>query len=90
MLFAAILVWWQGTSPPTEVTAGASAAAPQRPSPLPGLLASALLAGLAAWFFLRLQERAALGRQSRTELHALCDLLDVWQWQTDAQHRLVV
>ncbi|HEX7440558.1 MAG TPA: ATP-binding protein [Caldimonas sp.] len=54
------------------------------------MLASALLAGLAAWFFLRLQERAALGRQSRTELHALCDLLDVWQWQTDAQHRLVV
>lgn len=90
VLLATIFVWWQVAPPPTEVTAGASIAGPQRSSPLPGLLASALVAGLAAWFFLRLQSRAALGRQSRTQLHALCDLLDLWQWQTDAQHRLVV
>jgi signal transduction histidine kinase len=90
VLIAATLVWWQVAPPPTEVTASASTAGPQRSSPLPGLLASALVAGLAAWFFLRLQSRAARGRESRTQLQALCDLLDVWQWQTDAQHRLVL
>ena len=52
-------------------------------SPL-GLVA----AGLAGWLLARRRSGQAL-REARTELQQLRQTLDDWQWQTDAQHRLV-
>ena len=45
-------------------------------------------AGLAGWLLGRRRGERAL-RDARTELQQLQQTLDTWQWQTDAQHRLV-
>lgn len=52
-------------------------------SPL-GLAAAAA----AGWLLARRQGDRAL-REARTELQLMRQTLDVWQWQTDTQHRLV-
>jgi signal transduction histidine kinase len=46
-------------------------------------------AGVTLWITRREQRLAAEMRQARGELQALADTLDVWQWRTDAEHRLV-
>ncbi|TXC65608.1 hypothetical protein FSC37_04560 [Piscinibacter aquaticus] len=53
---------------------------------LPSLLIGALLARL--WVREQRRMRDAL-RRAREELRALQEQLDVWQWRTDAMHRLV-
>ena len=52
-----------------------------------GALAIALLA--AGWALLGRRRADLQLREARTHLQSLGDLLDVWQWQTDAEHRLV-
>ena len=47
-------------------------------------------AGAALWMARREQRLAAELRAARGELRHLADMLDVWQWRTDAQHRLVL
>jgi len=56
---------------------------------LPGILAATLVVALVGWLLLRLQARTEQARRAVAQWQALCDLLDVWQWRTDAQHRLV-
>jgi signal transduction histidine kinase len=51
------------------------------------LLLLAMLAALAWGWWQQLQMAAQL-RDARTRLASLDDLLDVWQWQTDSDHRL--
>ena len=43
----------------------------------------------ALWITRREQHLNAQLRQARTELHDLSDMLDVWQWHSDREHRLV-
>ena len=94
-LLVATLAWWRLDPAPDVV-------APERPAATAGtaatptpsdssfaLLATALGSALGGIFLLRLQRRANQGRRASVELQALGDLLDVWQWQTDAAHRLV-
>lgn len=61
-------------------------------STLPWLLAGAMLGVLATvllgWLVWR-HTQAASARATHAELQAIGQLLDVWQWRTDAQHRLV-
>jgi signal transduction histidine kinase len=42
-----------------------------------------------AWMAVRQQQLSHALHASRSEALGLADLLDVWQWQSDAQHRLV-
>jgi signal transduction histidine kinase len=55
--------------------------------PMAGLLGATC--ALLAWMAWRQQRLADALHGSRTDALALADLLDVWQWQTDAAHRLV-
>ena len=89
MLIVAIYVWWEITSHPTEVTQGPSMSTPQGVHPLIALGVSAALAGVVGWFLMRMQDGAVDARQARRHLQALGEVLDVWQWQTDAQHRVI-
>ena len=89
MFFAAIFAWWQLSPVPTEITPAAHPMVELHTNPLPGLAISALLAGLAGWLLLRMQGSSGRTQYARTHLQALSDVLDVWQWQTDAGHRLV-
>ena len=89
VFLAAICVGWQLGAVPTEATPGAAGPVESHSNPLPGLAVSALLAGLAGWLLMRVQRSAAQTRIARTHLQALSDVLDVWQWETDAAHRLV-
>ena len=59
-------------------------------SPWGFVLPSLLIGALLAWLWAREHRRTrdAL-RRAREELRALQDQLDVWQWRTDATHRLV-
>ncbi len=45
-------------------------------------------AGLAGWALRRQQRTLAALREAREQERHLAELLDVWQWRTDAQHRL--
>jgi signal transduction histidine kinase len=47
-------------------------------------------AGASLWITRREQRLKAALRQARTELHDLGDMLDVWQWRSDSEHRLVL
>jgi signal transduction histidine kinase len=47
-------------------------------------------AGIAAWFGLRHAKLQAELRDARASVQRLDELLDVWQWQTDAQHHLTL
>ena len=89
IFLAAILAWWQLSPAPTEVTPGAHPVAQSHSNPFPGLAVSALLAGLAGWLLMRMRNSSVHTQRARIHLQALSDLLDVWQWQTDAGHRLV-
>ena len=62
---------------------------PQGVHPLIALGVSAALAGVVGWFLMRMQDGAGDARQARSHLQALGEVLDVWQWQTDGQHRVV-
>jgi signal transduction histidine kinase len=89
-LLVASLAWWRLAAPPVDVaTDRAVPSAAAAPDSSAALLATALGAALAGLFLVRLQRRANEGRRAGVELQALADLLDVWQWQTDARHRLV-
>jgi signal transduction histidine kinase len=59
------------------------------PEGLPGILAATVVVALVGWLVMRLQARSEEARDAGARLQALCDLLDVWQWRTDAQHRMV-
>jgi signal transduction histidine kinase len=92
-LLVATLAWWRlGPAPdvvaPDRPLATAAASTPAS-DPSFALLATALGSALGGIFLVRLQRRASQGRRASVELQALGDLLDVWQWQTDAAHRLV-
>jgi signal transduction histidine kinase len=90
ILVAAIFAWWQTGPSPTEVTTDAAlGAASGSGGAWMGLLLSAAIAGGFGWLLVRLQARATRARNLGAQLAALSDLLDVWQWRTDAQHRLV-
>jgi len=61
-------------------------------APLVALLAIVLALALLAWGLRAHRRGAALVadlQRSRAEQHALRGVLDVWQWRSDAQHRLV-
>jgi signal transduction histidine kinase len=88
LAMAAVFVVWRFTAPPPADGMSGAATVPSS-SPFLALAISAALAGVAAWILLRVRVRSAEARQSRLQLHALSDVLDVWQWRTDAQHRLV-
>ena len=49
----------------------------------------ALAAAVIVWLLYRERRHAGELRESRLESHALADLLDVWQWRSDAAHHLV-
>ena len=86
--FAAVALWWHFNPAGVDAAPPGDAAA-SRDSALYGLLVSAVLAALLGWILLRMQARAIEGRAARAQLHALSDVLDVWQWRTDAHHRVV-
>jgi signal transduction histidine kinase len=54
------------------------------------MLAGLAGAGIAAWFGLRHTKLQAELREARASVQRLDELLDVWQWQTDAQHHLTL
>ena len=54
-----------------------------------GMVAAALVVALVGWLVLRLQARTEQARHAVAQWQALCDVLEVWQWRTDAQHRVV-
>ncbi len=49
-----------------------------------------MAAAATLWTLRREQRLNAALRQARTELHDLTDMLDVWQWRSDAAHQLVL
>lgn len=53
-----------------------------------GILVFALALGLGVAGWLRLTRAAAELFESRQRLQGLADVLDVWQWHSDARHRL--
>ena len=81
---------WSGLAGVAGVAPSASAAAWTAPvlalMGLPILLGGAALGLLVGW-----QRQRASGelREARERLRCMDELLDVWQWQTDAEHRLV-
>ena len=79
LALAAILGWWQLTTPRAE---------PGQSTPVYALALSALLAAVIGWVLMRAQSQAVQVRQARIHLQALSDVLDVWQWRSDDQHRL--
>jgi signal transduction histidine kinase len=87
MAFAAGVLWWQFNTP-SELAGSSADAGVARSGPYYGLVVSAILAAVAGWFVVRLQTRAAHGREARAQLHALGEVLDVWQWRTDVSHRI--
>jgi signal transduction histidine kinase len=90
ILVAAIFGWWQTRPSPTEVTTdGTMGTSAAQGGAWVGLLLSAGIAAFFGWVLVRLQARASRARNLGAQLAALSDLLDVWQWHTDAQHRLV-
>ena len=84
---AVVVLWWQFN--PAPVDAAAPSVEASHGSPLAGLLLSAALAAVVGWLLLRLQVGAREGREAKARLHALSDVLDVWQWRTDADHQVV-
>ena len=83
----AVFVWWQlAPAPAGDAPTHAQAL---HSNPLFNLAVSAVLAAAAGWLLMRSQSREAEARRAREQLQALGDLLDVWQWRSDAQHRLV-
>ncbi|HUP09134.1 MAG TPA: ATP-binding protein [Caldimonas sp.] len=56
---------------------------------VPGIVALTVVVALVGWLVLRLQARSEQARRAGAQWQALCDVLDVWQWRTDAQHRVV-
>jgi signal transduction histidine kinase len=56
----------------------------------PGVLAAIAGVALLGWLVARMQARSEDARRARAELRGLRDVLDVWQWRTDAQHRAVL
>ena len=93
LLFTLALAWiaWASLaqrSAPADTTAPVSSATLVFLFLLPALMfaAFAALALRAANERRRLVEAL---REARTRLQSVDDLLDVWQWQTDARHRLV-
>ncbi|WP_157131687.1 sensor histidine kinase [Piscinibacter gummiphilus] len=61
-------------------------------APLVALLALVLALALLLWGLRAHRRTAALAddlQRSRAEQHAMRGVLDVWQWRSDAQHRLV-
>ena len=82
---------WLGGAAMAQAQTGT--AAPASGTPLVALLcllAFLLGAAVAAWAAWRQQRLAAELREARGQLQTLGDLLDAWQWQTDAQHRLTL
>ena len=61
----------------------------QRPVLLTSLLLlGVVLVGSVIWLALRLRRSAQRFRQSQLQLQILGNLLDVWLWRSDAQHRI--
>ena len=48
-----------------------------------------MAAAATLWITRRDRRQTAELRQARADLHDLADMLDVWQWRSDADHRLV-
>ena len=62
-------------------------------SAAPALATALVLAVLAlgiswVWFAVRQRRHAQRLRQAQLQLHSLANLLDVWLWRSDAQHRV--
>ncbi len=83
-------------SPPTVLAAATVASTPPAGSgsALTAALWGPLLmvsgAGLGLLFARQQRRAAAELREARERLRCIDELLDMWQWQTDAQHRLVL
>jgi signal transduction histidine kinase len=90
MLMAASLLWWHLGDTELRADAAHATAPDSRPHPVVALALSGALAALFAWMLLRIRRHTEQARQARTQLQALGDVLDVWQWHTDAEHRLVL
>ena len=79
-------------APPDAVAAVAAVDATATGTPLAWVVAAAVVAGLAIWGVRaerRSRDRARALQQARAELQGLRSTLDVWQWRTDAEHRVV-
>ena len=88
-LMAALFLWRQPGAALTGSAPDASAAAGDGFDIAAVLLVAAVVAGLGGWLLLRLRGQAATARLARNHLQALAEVLDVWQWRTDAEHRIV-
>jgi signal transduction histidine kinase len=90
---ALLLAWWLH---PDDVPASHPTAAGAAADTAPAFGWAAVIAlvlmggagGLAGHALARLAQRDAL-REARVQAQVLAQLLDVWQWHTDAEHRLV-
>ena len=97
-LAVAVAVSGLAAAPTAGLAAASTASAgPASPVPIP-VLALALWglpllvggAGLGLMLGRQRQRSAAELREVRERLRCIDELLDVWQWQTDAEHRLVL
>lgn len=88
---AALLAWWLEPDAPTSHATGAAGGDAVADFGWPAVAALLLMGaagGLGGHALARLGQRDAL-REARVQAQVLAQLLDVWQWQTDAEHRLV-
>ena len=77
-----------GFWPALSIAAEAGLPDAGRVSTLAGGLVVALALGLAATAWWRLRRSSAELLESRQRLQVLADVMDVWQWHSDAAHRL--
>ena len=93
VITAAVLVVWLWWSPGLGTTARATESAGNAAWVMASLVFALLVLISAAALTLRnagVQQRMSRElRDTRERLRCLDELLDVWQWQTDAQHRVV-
>ena len=75
--------WAQAAEPAPAAIRWAFAGAPT------AWLVAIVAIGIAAWAGQRWRHAAGERDAARTQLHHLGDLLDVWQWRTDPEHRVV-
>jgi signal transduction histidine kinase len=90
-LLSALLLWsWWPARPAASANVASNEVAMSMAWLTVAMLAGLAGAGMAAWFGLRHAKLQAELRDTRASVQRLDELLDVWQWQTDAQHRLTL
>ena len=80
--------WSQGTA--ASLSPGTDATAQSLPWLAVALAAFVLGAALAGWAGLRHHRLSQELRDIRAQMRSIDDMLDVWQWQTDPEHRMTL